>query len=92
MEVYGWLFLAVSRQVLSTTRSITALQDFFSKDCWAHHPKPYAEYMDWRKKEDERWENDVKRLVPGMCSGVCVTPESIRDTAMVRSAPVFQAL
>ena len=43
-----------------------AVQDFFSKECWAHHPKPYAEFMDWRKKEDERWENDRKRLVPGM--------------------------
>lgn len=53
-------------QTLSTMCELTGEQDFFSKECWAHHPKPYAEFMDWRKKEDERWESDRKRLVPGM--------------------------
>jgi hypothetical protein len=42
------------------------VQDFFAKECWAHHPKPYAEFMEWRKKEDERWEMQRGRLVPGM--------------------------
>ena len=42
------------------------VQDFFAKECWAHHPKPYAEFMEWRKKEDERWEMERGRLVPGM--------------------------
>lgn len=41
-------------------------QDFFAKECWAHHPKPYAEFMEWRRKEDERWEMERGRLVPGM--------------------------
>jgi hypothetical protein len=42
------------------------MQDFFSKDCWKHHPRPYAEYMEWRKKEDERLDMERNRLVPGM--------------------------
>ena len=56
---------------VSCTRSASwrahcAAQDFFSKECWAHHPKPYAEFMEWRKSEDERWEAEKSRLVPGM--------------------------
>jgi hypothetical protein len=42
------------------------MQDFFSKECWKHHPMPYAEYMDWRRKEDERISMEKSRLVPGM--------------------------
>ncbi|EIE20067.1 ankyrin [Coccomyxa subellipsoidea C-169] len=45
---------------------IPKVKDFFGKECWAHHPKPYAEFMEWRKKEDERWDMERGRLVPGM--------------------------
>ena len=41
-------------------------QDFFSKDCFKGHPKPYAEFMDWRKKEDENIEVERQKLIPGM--------------------------
>lgn len=41
-------------------------QDFFQKDCWSHHPKPYQEFMDWRLKEDERIEAERRKLVPGI--------------------------
>ena len=27
------------------------LQDFYQKECWAHHPKPHQEYIDARKKQ-----------------------------------------
>jgi len=27
------------------------LQDFFQKECWAHHPKPHQEYIDMRRKQ-----------------------------------------
>ena len=33
------------------------LQDFFQKDCWKHHPKPYQEFVDWRLKEDAKIES-----------------------------------
>ncbi len=46
--------------------SVLSLQDFFQKDCWAHHPKPYQEYMDWRKKADEEYEAERNKLIPGM--------------------------
>lgn len=26
-------------------------QDFYQKECWAHHPKPHQEYIDMRKKQ-----------------------------------------
>ena len=32
-------------------------QDFFQKDCWKHHPKPYQEFVDWRLKEDAKIES-----------------------------------
>lgn len=55
-----------SERILFLIDSIISGQDFFQKECWAHHPKPYAEFMEWRKKEDERWEMERGRLVPGM--------------------------
>ena len=42
------------------------LQDFFHKDCFKGHPKPYAEYMDFRKKEEADYEADKAKLIPGM--------------------------
>ncbi len=46
-------------------RQAIEVQDFFQKDCWKHHPKPYKEYMDWRFKEDEKLQMQRNRLVPG---------------------------
>ena len=42
------------------------MQDFFEKPCWAHHPKPYADYMEWRKKDEEQMEAHADMLYPGM--------------------------
>ncbi len=41
---------------LSTAGCCDALpsQDFYQKECWAHHPKPHQEYMDMRKKQVSR--------------------------------------
>lgn len=41
-------------------------QDFFAKDCFAGHPKPYADFMDWRFREDAQYEADKQRLIPGL--------------------------
>ena len=38
-------------------------QDFYSKPCWAHHPKPYADFIDFKKKEREALEAERKRAV-----------------------------
>ncbi|KAK9843747.1 hypothetical protein WJX81_004834 [Elliptochloris bilobata] len=40
-------------------------KDFFQRECWAHHPKPYADFMTWRAEEDARWAAEGSRLVPG---------------------------
>jgi hypothetical protein len=42
------------------------VQDFFQKECWAHHPKPYQEFMDWRNKEDQLFEAERNKLIPGI--------------------------
>lgn len=42
------------------------MQDFFSKDCFKGHPKPYADYMEWRKQEDKKIETQRRNLIPGM--------------------------
>jgi hypothetical protein len=39
------------------------LQDFYAKDCWAHHPKPYADFIEAKRKEHEAMEVDRKRAV-----------------------------
>ena len=41
------------------------MQDFFQKECWAHHPKPYTDFMKWRADEDARWAAESSRLIPG---------------------------
>jgi hypothetical protein len=38
-------------------------QDFFSKDCWAHHPKPYGDFVAFKAQEQERLEAERKKLV-----------------------------
>ena len=45
---------------------VASLQDFFAKDCFKGHPKPYADFMDWRFKEDAQYEVDKQRLIPGL--------------------------
>lgn len=45
---------------------VASLQDFFSKECFAGHPKPYVDFMEWRKQEDELIERERQKLIPGM--------------------------
>ncbi|KAL4450555.1 hypothetical protein ABPG77_000911 [Micractinium sp. CCAP 211/92] len=45
---------------------VPKVKDFYQKECWAHHPKPHQEYMDFRKKQDEALEAERSKLVPGM--------------------------
>ena len=39
------------------------LQDFYEKECWQHHPKPYADFMEWRLTEDRRLEEERKKTI-----------------------------
>ena len=45
---------------------VPKVKDFFSKECWAHHPKPHAEYMELRAKQDAALEAERAKLIPGM--------------------------
>lgn len=45
---------------------IPKVKDFFQKDCWRHHPKPYADYMEMKQKQDEEFAASKKKLIPGM--------------------------
>lgn len=45
---------------------IPKVKDFFQKDCWKHHPKPHEDFMDWRRKEDEKIAAEANKLIPGM--------------------------
>lgn len=45
---------------------VSCMQDFFQKDCWSHHPKPHADYMEMKQKQDEEYAASKKRLIPGM--------------------------
>ena len=51
-----------SRSVLS----LDNVQDFFQKDCWKHHPKPYTDYMDMKQKQDDEYTASMLKTVPGM--------------------------
>ena len=39
------------------------LQDFYAKECWAHHPKPYADFVEVKVKERETLEAERKRAI-----------------------------
>ena len=45
---------------------VPKVKDFYQKECWAHHPKPHADYMEWRIKQDELLEAERNKLIPGM--------------------------
>lgn len=45
---------------------VPKVKDFFQRECWAHHPKPHAEYMEWRKQQDAAYEAERAKLIPGM--------------------------
>ncbi|KXZ46509.1 hypothetical protein GPECTOR_43g946 [Gonium pectorale] len=38
-------------------------KDFFSKPCWAHHPKPYADFVEHKKAETAALEAERKRAI-----------------------------
>eukprot|EP00775_Hariotina_reticulata_P011965 gene11965-12108_t len=42
---------------------VPKVKDFYQKDCWAHHPKPYADFVDFKKKERAELEAERKKLV-----------------------------
>lgn len=45
---------------------VPKVKDFFQKECWAHHPKPHAEYMAQRAAQDAALEAERGKLIPGM--------------------------
>ncbi len=34
----------------------TCTQDFYQKSCWAHHPLPYGDFVEHKRREREAWE------------------------------------
>lgn len=45
---------------------VPKVKDFFQKECWAHHPKPHADFMEWQAKHDKELESERNKLIPGM--------------------------
>lgn len=45
---------------------VPKVKDFFQKECWAHHPKPHADYMEWQLKQNEELQAERNKLIPGM--------------------------
>jgi len=43
---------------------IPKVKDFFSKDCWKHHPTPYQDFIDWKRKEDANIKKEKEKIIP----------------------------
>lgn len=43
--------------------AVAPLQDFYSKECWRHHPLPYSDFLEFKKKEREELQAERKKLV-----------------------------
>ncbi|KAL6752336.1 ankyrin repeat-containing domain protein [Haematococcus lacustris] len=41
--------------------NIPKVSDFYQKECWAHHPLPYADYVEYKRKERDAWEEQRRR-------------------------------
>lgn len=64
----------------SSRRDVPCLQDFYEKECWAHHPKPHQEYMDFRKKQARRRGGGLGRgLASGAASSTASSVEQGRE-------------
>ena len=42
---------------------VPKVKDFYQKDCWAHHPPPYADYVSFKAKEREALEAERKKAI-----------------------------
>ena len=47
-------------------QSSDGMQDFFQKEYWKHHPKPHADFMEMKQKEDQELAASRKKLIPGL--------------------------
>lgn len=45
---------------------VPKVRDFYQKACWAHHPKPHADFIEAKLAEDKAFEQEQAKLVPGM--------------------------
>lgn len=45
---------------------VPKVRDFFAKECWAHHPKPYQDFVDWRAREDAFEAEERERVIPSI--------------------------
>jgi hypothetical protein len=45
---------------------VPKVKDFFQKECWAHHPKPHADFIEWKLKQVKIQEAERNKLIPGM--------------------------
>jgi hypothetical protein len=39
------------------------VQDFYQKPCWAHHPKPYADFVEWKQGEEREVQEMRKKQI-----------------------------
>lgn len=44
---------------------IPKVKDFYLKDCWAAHPLPYADFLEFKKKEYQQMEAERKSIIRG---------------------------
>ncbi|EFJ52355.1 hypothetical protein VOLCADRAFT_86708 [Volvox carteri f. nagariensis] len=42
---------------------VPKVKDFFSKACWSHHPKPYSDFIAFKKSEAAALEAERKRAI-----------------------------
>lgn len=40
--------------------------DFYARGCWAGHPPPYADFVEFEKTKARREEEEASQLVPGL--------------------------
>ena len=49
---------------------VPKVKEFFSKPCWSHHPKPYKDYIEARRRSDAAMRAaanaDGAGLLPGL--------------------------
>lgn len=46
--------------------NVDKVADFYTRECWAGHPAPYADFVSHMQHEERRIEEESSHLVPGL--------------------------
>eukprot|EP00798_Chlamydomonas_sp_ICE-L_P028998 gene28998-32191_t len=63
MELLQKKGASMQRGKVLVQEHVPKVKDFYTKECWSHHPKPYADFIDFKLKEYEEMQAERKKAI-----------------------------